>query len=366
MSGISHSLNLELNDIQQDRFHEAVSSQKSPEILLFRILGPQLQKIFSEIISLHETPRVLLHGNPHLENYSRTHCGAGLIDFDRSRVGPTLWDIARGLASITFWSKKDRLRANSEVTRLFFQGYLFGVSDPLAYWEIPDFLRQVRPKSFQQTPQRYLESGKKWSKKVQRDSVELTDLFYLDLYRSYCETLPPNSLRHWELSQVAEVKGSMGKKHYVYVLETSVKTREPILLDIKETYAEEDNEFFSNPFTHQGERMIAASRIYSPGLEQRIGYCSHSGEQYWVRQIPSFNVKVAEELEYDEMLQLSRAVGIQIGRGHRIADKVYGPGDQAQAMIDVAESRLHDIVHSVEVMNDLTLKLFNELLADSA
>merc|ERR1712138_333484 len=101
------------------------------------------------------------------------------------------------------------------------------------------------------TPQFYIESGKKWSKKFQANRVDPSDEFYMSLYQAYLEKQPEGSLQHWTLSEIAEVAGSMGKRHYVYHLTSELESREPILLDIKETYSEEDNEYFHNPFDHQ-------------------------------------------------------------------------------------------------------------------
>lgn len=347
-----------LSAAQRARLDEAIREDKKPEILLFRILGPQLQRMFTELMDLDGVPSLLLHGNPHLDNYARTYNGAGLLDFDRARVGPSLWDVTRALTSIAFWSEGAHALIHQEVSSCFFAAYTRALEDRLVYWEPPDFLRQIRPKKYQMTAERYVKSGKKWVKKLHRNQVEPELPFYAELFQAYTQTLPEGALKHWSLKEVAEVPGSMGKRHYVYLLKSLVKTRAPILLDIKETYTEEDSEHFFNPFEHQGERMVTASRLYSPGLEERIGFCSHQGEQYWVRQIPTFSAKVPVGLSQDEALQLAQAIGTQLGRGHRVVDEVYHAGAKTSALIEALKGREREVLRVGAELNASVLSCF--------
>ena len=349
----------ELNENQKERLKDAIKEEKKPKILLFRILGPQLQNRFTELIDVSAVPRLLLHGNPHLDNYARTYNGAGLLDFDRSRVGPSLWDICRALSSITFWSEGGLLRPNQEVVEFFTHSYIRALEDRLVYWEVPDFLRKVKPKKFQLSTKKYISSGKKWVKKIKDNLVDPEAEFYEGLFQAYLDTLPQDSLAHWRIKEVAEVAGSMGKKHYVYRLKPQLKTRETILLDIKETYSEQDNDYFSNPFKQEGERMVTASRLYSPGLEEGIGYCRHKLKDYWVRQIPTFSVKVPVGIVHDEAMQLAQEIGIQLGRGHRVIDEIYNQGQAKTNLIETLKTNMDALVDVCEQLNDEVMSTYD-------
>lgn len=348
-----------LSTAQEERLGAALSEDAKPAILLFRILGPQLQELFTELLELGDTPRLLLHGNPHLDNYARTYNGTGLVDFDRSRVGPSLWDVTRALSSITFWSRENQLTPDPLVASTFFESYQHAIEDRLAYWETPDFLRQIRPKKFQMTPKRYLNSGKKWVKKMEKNLIENADEFHHTLFEAYVNEHEPNLIKHWDLAEIAEVAGSMGKRHYVYHLNPKLKSREPILLDIKETYSEEDNEFFHNPFEHEGIRMVTASRLYSPGIEEGIGYCSLEDEEYWVRRIPIFSAKIPVGLNHDCSLQLARAIGLQLGRGHRVVDEVYNHGEHKDALMTTVQRHKTKIIEVCQDLNQAVVELFS-------
>jgi dTMP kinase len=65
----------------------------------FRNMLLPMQARFAELLDMSSTPRALLHGSPHVDNYAKSAQGAAMVDFDRSRVGPYSWDLVRhGLA----------------------------------------------------------------------------------------------------------------------------------------------------------------------------------------------------------------------------------------------------------------------------
>ena len=95
--------------------------------------------------------------------------------------------------------------------------------------------------------------------------------------------------------------------------------REPILIDLKQTYVEENTPHFFTPTEHHGLRMIKAANLYAPNVEQRLGYFTYDHEQYWGREIPSFNVKIKFALTPSQQEELAHTVGGQLGRGHRLS-----------------------------------------------
>ena len=105
------------------------------------------------------------------------------------------------------------------------------------------------------------------------------------MLESYYESLDGKfNLDNYRLSTCSEVAGSMGKIHHLYLLESNNKTEEPIIIDIKEVYREEDNEYFNNPYDHHGIRMNEAGNIYAPGWEQMPGHSTYKNEQFWCRK----------------------------------------------------------------------------------
>jgi hypothetical protein len=126
-------------------------------------------------------------------------------------------------------------------------------------------------------------------------------------------------LNDYQVSEVGLTPGSLGKKHFIYALipKNPDSHLDSIILDIKETYAEKNNKFFYSPVSHHGERMILASRVFADGMEERQGFCTVNGKQYWGREVPSFAVKVKKFLDKDEQCDFAYSVGSELGKGHR-------------------------------------------------
>ena len=193
------------------------------------------------------------------------------------------------------------------------------LEDVLSYWNCPDFLKEVKPEKWQLTPSKYISSGEKWSKKMAKYEVS-KNTFMTELFEKMLEDNPSHSdLEYYKIKSYAKVPGSMGKFHYAYLLKR--KGFSPFIYDIKETYCEEDSVHFKNPFDTQGSRMILASILYAPGLEQRMSATTYKGADYWGREIPTLSIKVPKKISLEEQLQLARDIGIQLGKGHYQASK---------------------------------------------
>ena len=223
------------------------------------------------------------------------------------------WDIIRGVGSIDFWGESEN--GEKEWSQAFYRGYLSALSNDLVYWDTPEILRVSKPEKWQITPKKYFKSNEKWSKKVKNNLVPHDDIEMRGLFDSL---LSQNShlsyLNDYELVEQAKVLGSMGKAHFVYVLK---KEDSYIYYDIKETYVEKDDQYFQNPFSSQGERMIYGSHLYSPGLELRMSSVKFNGADFWGREIPTLSMKLPKKLAINDQVEIARNIGIQLARGHR-------------------------------------------------
>lgn len=294
----------------------------------FRASGPLMQKRFTEIVDCTFAPKILIHGNPHVANYCKTSRGASMVDFDRSRLGPYSYDIVRFLVSLSLSGPEDDNDfLHPVVIDHFRRGYLYGLFANKRYeHEEMHELRTQEPRRWQRNTSDYLESRKKWAKKLFDNEVELNRR-RSTMLKSYLESIEDQDLSAYVATSCAEVAGSMGKIHHLYLLQDPAEKLEPILIDIKEVYKEEDNDWFSNPFEHHGKRMNAAGKIYAPGWEQMPGHASYKNEQYWGRQIPTQQVKLAAPIEPIDQCDLCFSVAAQLGKGHSKASKKYSAKD---------------------------------------
>ena len=293
---------------------------KANRILFFRMVGPLMQARLSKYVDLSKVPRVFLHGNPHIDNYVRTFRGSALLDFDRSRMGPWCWDMIRLLSSLSIWSKKDKGFLERETIDAFIEGYFTHFLNPEIPFKQLRLLKDVKPQKWQTNSREYLDAGKKGSRRMRQYPLDKRNPKTQAILKSYLQSRNELTLLdEYYVDEVGSTPGTLGKRHFIFALmpKNPDSLKDAIVLDIKEVYAEKDTRFFQNVWPHHGQRMIAASRIYADGVEQRLGYATVEGQQYWGRQVPSFAEKVEKFLDEDEQTDAAYSIGSQLGKGHR-------------------------------------------------
>ena len=246
-----------------------LSNTKKSTHLLFRLLGPQFQTMYAEHPFLLDAPKAFIHGNPHLDNYVRTLNGSGMVDFDRSRIGPYCWDLIRLFSSLYISSKRFPLLMSNKVYSYTKDGYLNSFDNPDILHTEPSFLHKLRPKENQLSTNEYLDTEKKWAKKIIDFAVPIDEPEIKTMLLLFLKSRKEHKLlKFFEIAQAARCPGSLGKEHILILLNptTQKKRRDSILIDIKETYTEVDTPLFYSPTEHQGLRMIRASNLYAPNV----------------------------------------------------------------------------------------------------
>ena len=301
--------------------------------MFFRLAGPIMQAKLQRFVDLTKVPTTFIHGNPHIDNYVRTFRGSAMMDFDRSRMGPYCWDIIRFLSSLSLRRENEGGFLDRRVVEYFLDAYYVHFLNPDIPHKQLKMLKEAKPDNWQLTTRDYLRSNKKWAKKMRDFHINSKSEATVQLLHKFLESRNEmNLLNEYYLDEAGLTPGSLGKKHYIYsLLPKNPDSRlDAILLDIKEVYEEKNNHFFYSPFDHHGLRMIEASKIFADGMEERLGYCTFHGKQYWGRQIPSFAVKVKKFLDKDELCDFAYSVGSELGKGHR-------KGAKDQKTIDLIE-----------------------------
>lgn len=333
---------LNLESEQADRIKKVLNDPDKACHLIFRLLGPAFQQHFSKVKDLQEVPKVFIHGNPHMDNYVRTFTGAGMVDFDRSRVGPYAWDIIRFIASLALRStEKDQTVIKEKTKQIFLDGYLASLNNTDIYFTTPTFVKTMVPKPEEMTTKAYLDANKKWAKKMRKGSIDKDDKNIRKMLELFLESRGEKSLlKSYKISEAGKSAGSLGKMHYLIALTSKDKNenKDDILIDLKETYQEPDTELFSSPTDHHGLRMIKASNLYAPGVEQRLGHFTWKGKDFWGREIPAFNAKVKELMSETEIQEVAYCVGSQLARGHARSCRECTPKDIEKNLLENFES----------------------------
>jgi hypothetical protein len=288
--------------------------------LFFRMACPLMQSKFHRFVDLSRVPITFIHGNPHIDNYVKTLRGSAMMDFDRSRMGPYSWDIVRFLSSLSLRREETDGFLDRRVVEYFLDAYIVH----FLYPDIPSkqlkLLKTVEPEKWQMTTKDYLRSNRRWANKMREHPLSPAALAPNALIKAFLQNRHETSLLNdYEVSEIGLTPGSLGKQHFIFALNPKNPDShlDSILLDIKEVYAEKNTKFFFSPTAHHGERMILASKLFADGMEERLGFCTFEGKQYWGRQIPSFAVKVKKYLDEEEQCDFAYSVASELGKGHR-------------------------------------------------
>jgi Uncharacterized protein conserved in bacteria (DUF2252) len=128
-----------------------------------------------------------------------------------------------------------------------------------------------------------------------------------------------NFLKDYDVEEAGRGKGTFGNKRFLIVLNPKQKNtqKDKLLLELKTVYQDADTKYYFNPYKHHGLRMIKASELYAPELEQRLGFTTFKNIEYWGRQIPPKSAKIKDKLNEFEQVDIAYSVATQLGKAHR-------------------------------------------------
>jgi hypothetical protein len=311
---------LRRSHVFQKRLSINPGTRRDARYLLFRMACPIMQAKLYRFIDLNQVPTTFIHGNPHIDNYVRTDRGSAMMDFDRSRMGPYCWDIIRFLSALSLKRNDQDGFLDRKVVECFIDSYISHYLNPDLPHRQLKMLKSVNPEKWQRSGNDYLAANKRWAKKMRDTALSPKADMVVVLLKKFLESRrEENLMDDFYIDEVGGTPGSFGKKHFIYSLKPRNRDSymDAIILDIKEVYEEKNNKFFYSPFAHHGLRMIEASKIFSDGLEERLGYCTHQNRQYWGRQIPTFAIKVKNYLNLEEQMDFAHSVASDLAKGHR-------------------------------------------------
>ena len=298
--------------------------------VFFRRVKTQLQARFAQIVNHATLPQVFILGSPHIDNYARTDFGCGMIDFDRSHNGPYAWDLFCFMLSLSL-RHVDGLDnfIDSTITKKLLENYQQAIENPEKPYLLYQPLVDKTLKPWQSSPLTYLEANKKWIKKMREQPLEINEPLLQSLVEQYFQHRDEvHRGQHCVITEAGQAAGSFGRVHYIIVL-ASPEQEQPLILDIKHTkhYLNPlwpHNQWYSHPFEHEGQRMIAASNNHAPGVSGEESYATLNGIEYWARNIPVQTTKIKGQLDSEQQQQLAAAVGSQLGRAHALSINAVG------------------------------------------
>ena len=312
---------LKTPEFDQDKLIRSYLHPDKGLFFYFRHMCMRMQAHFTTLIPHEKIPKVFIHGNPHTENYLITDQGSGMADFDRSRIGAYAWDITRFLCSLSL--KRADTGApflNATVLEYFREGYMRGFEvHKTPYKEASKSTDRANFDVWYNSTREYLNAEVKWAKEMRKTPLNANNKVLVKILEGYLKSRKEeNLLKEYEIEEAGKAKGTFGNKRILVVLQPKKnQSKDKILLELKTVYQDPDTEHYYNPFKHHGLRMIKASELYAPQVEQGLGYTTYKGQEYWGRQIPHRSAKIKNVLNEFEQVDIAYSVATQLGRAHR-------------------------------------------------
>ena len=318
----------------------------------FRNMLLPMQERFAQLMDMGGMPRVFLHGSPHIDNYAKSHQGAAMVDFDRSREGPYAWDLVRLMVSISLRRKKDHDNLLSpDVLKQLKKGYLHGFRHPDRPVAEALMVKDAEPKDGESSTDAYLKADMKWAHEMRSNPLARDDPDVVALVSSWAEGQDDGVLDEYFIEEAGRGQGSMAFRDIFLVVlapKDASAGKDRILLNIKRTRTDPDTQWYKNPYDSEAQRMAEATELYASGWELRGGAAVLDGVEYYVHQIDPQNVKIKKMLDKEQQKDFAYAVGTQLGRGHRLSLK----GATAAELEEHLAAHFDEIVAAGRVIRD--------------
>ncbi len=320
-----------------ESIHKKIIDPDTGPYVFFRRVKTPIQARHAQLMDHSTIPTVFLHGSPHVDNYAKTHTGAGIVDFDRAHDGPYTWDLL--CLTIAMSLRNPDAIANflePQAIKVLKEGYLQGLLQMRSDYHRFQALENIEPKKWEMNTRAYLKAGKKWAKQLDKCAIDLADPMANEVFQQYLLSRQDTSLLKTHcLEKMAHCHGTFGRPRFLYALIAKDKTEDDILIDIKHTRdymipAWSHNQWYRHGFDHQAKRMITASQLYAPSCSLREGFANVNGIDYWGRQIPTLNRKPNKLLDKDEIEDFAYAGSTQLGRGHSLSLAQIGSDDMVK------------------------------------
>lgn len=320
MSNFPHPLFIRYPWMDDAKMRVLIANDPTGPHSLFRKMQENVQAAMHEQLATDDFPKVFLHGSPHIDNYTQTLSGVGMIHFDRAYVGPYAWDIVCFLLSLSL-RQEEALDKPLAILALekFQQGYIDGI-DNNDYYESCPVIRDGAIKPWHECIEAYIQQRKNWILKSYKQQIPIDDPICNLLLQEYFASR--HEKNDYQTVSIGFAKGDADADHFIYILMRG--DNDYRLVDIKPTkdYLNPNTNYrsqYDNPYFHHGQRMIAASQLYAPGVTIEEGFATINSQHYWGRSVPTLNKKFKNMLAEDKAQSLAYAVGTQLGRAHSLS-----------------------------------------------
>jgi hypothetical protein len=261
---------------------------------------------------------VMLHGDPHVEQYSVTDEGRGLADFDEATVGPAILDLVRFATSLRLATSERGWDGADDLVRVFLAGYADALHNPARLPPEPRIVARLRGR-FQRNRNDALARAEGLMEALPADKAPSDEtLARTARLLAQVSGWPEASFKVKRLGTQRLGIGSAGDEKYLLRIEG--KTPSPdddVILEVKEVRPS------AGAACVHGEpgpdRILKGSSQLAYQAFQYAGGITLGEHSYWFHAWTDnyVEVDIRRDLEsLAELTEIARDVGFQLGRGH--------------------------------------------------
>lgn len=318
------------------------------------------------------TPIVSLHGDLHLEQYAIADDGFGIVDFDDATKGPAIIDWLRFTTSLWVANQGDEA-ATSEAIAEFVEGYREGLENPDAVMSAPEpsVAKRVRT-SCTATPSQWLDHVSSLIQPLDPGGIEKMKHAREIYIKAMLAQNPELDEGFFALKAGGALQMGIGSAHEKkFLVRVEGPTKSPdddVILEKKQMKKDVLGRCVTGDVADP-TRVVAAQRKYSRAPQRLLGYIEVDGESYYVQswRVHYTELKVSDLHGAKELAEIAFDVGLQLGRGHPLAEFNTPEGKAEREQLRRAIDRVApSLVERSRTLAARTLRGYERFRASSA
>ena len=269
---------------------------------------------------LTSMPKVNLHGDAHVGQYSVIESGRGLTDFDDASIGPAILDLIRFGVSIELLA--DAKGWSDEKPRLveaFLGGYRAALHDPETLTQPPRVVDRIRAEfGFDRRDLLAWADALMDSESLPPAPIQQSIEPFAAAMREQNPDLPPT---YFDVKKAGRhrlgVGSALDEKYLLRCEGPTVAAEDDVLVEVKEIRDLSAIECIERQKQDPVPILAAQSRIaYQP--YQFTGFLRLNDRSFWLHTWVDhyYEISVDDLRSADELTEIVFDVGVQLGRGH--------------------------------------------------
>lgn len=270
----------------------------------------------------HTGPQVNLHGDAHVEQYAVSQEERGLADFDAATTGPLGVDLLRFAVSLRLVARERGWeRARDELVAAFLASYAEALEQPEIELPEPRVAARLRRAS-DASPELWLERTTSLMEPLAPEAHERLRAAKGSYRLRMLQQNPALTPTFFELKRAGGLEMGIGsafeQKYLLRVEGPTPRGDDDVILEMKEMSDLSSVPCLSGASAQDPFRVIVAQSRIGSAPSDLLGYAESEGTTFYVQKwrVGYTEVRAHHLVDPEEMVEIARDVGQQLGRGH--------------------------------------------------